>query len=93
MIIIGVTSWNETGSSTKDVKEISRDRLQVDFILIRSSANQKVSRINMKILFRHDDYHTKYFKAIFSQSQSIFQNNLSYVTSNYLVIKNYKKGQ
>lgn len=31
MIIIGVTSWNETGSSTKDVKEISRDRLQVDF--------------------------------------------------------------
>ena len=31
MIIIGVTSWNETGSSTKDVKEISRDRLQVGF--------------------------------------------------------------
>ena len=31
MIIIGVTSWNETGSSTKDVKEISRDRLQASF--------------------------------------------------------------
>ena len=28
MIIIGVTSWSETGSSSKDVKEISRDRLQ-----------------------------------------------------------------
>ena len=28
MIIIGVTSWSETGSSSKDVKEISLDRLQ-----------------------------------------------------------------
>lgn len=57
------------------------------FILIRSSANQNVSRINMKILFSRDDYHTKFYKAIFSQSLSIFQNNFSYVISNDLVIK------
>ena len=43
MIIIGVTSWNETGSPTKDVKEISRDRLQLGFQIDFASANRKSS--------------------------------------------------
>ena len=41
MIIIGVTSWNETGSPTKDVKEISRDRLQLGFQIDFASVNMK----------------------------------------------------
>ena len=60
-------------------------------LLNYSSANQIASRINLKTPFSPADYHTKYSKAIFSQSLRIFQKELCDLEWPYDQ-KNYKKG-
>ena len=59
MIIIGVTSWSETGSSSKDVKEISRDRLQERFQLdshLLDPIRALAERLNMKPPLSQEEY-------------------------------------
>ena len=73
MIIIGVTSWSETGSSSKDVKEISRDRLQERVSIGFSLVLESFTRANQSFRWKHQSETASKSRRV---SHDLIQSNL-----------------